>query len=187
MRVVVLGATGVVGTALVPGLTKSHDVVAISVIPRRQGAHRVAPSRRARRAYARCAFRSADVVVHLVHSLGSEVFEDADRRASGNVARAADRAGVARSSTSGGSGTKRLTSRRTFEAEPRPQAVLASGSTPVTTLRAAMVVGAGSAAFETIRALVDRLPAMVCPRWVTAPTQPVALGDVVATSRRRPA
>ena len=56
---------------------------------------------------------------------------------------------------------------------------LASGSVPVTTLRAAMVVGAGSAAFETILALVDRLPAMICPRWVSTPTQPIALEDVV--------
>ena len=50
----------------------------------------------------------------------------------------------------------------------------------MTTLRAAMIVGAGSAAFETIRALVDRLPVMVCPRWVSVKTQPVALDDVVA-------
>jgi uncharacterized protein YbjT (DUF2867 family) len=42
-----------------------------------------------------------------------------------------------------------------------------------------MVVGKGSAAFETIRALVDRLPAMICPRWVSTPTQPIALDDVV--------
>ena len=61
---------------------------------------------------------------------------------------------------------------------------LASGSVPVTTLRAAMVVGAGSAAFETILALVDRLPAMICPRWVSTPTQPIALADVVALPRR---
>ena len=54
----------------------------------------------------------------------------------------------------------------------------------MTTLRAAMVVGAGSAAFETILALVDRLPAMICPRWVSTPTQPIAIDDVVATSRQ---
>jgi uncharacterized protein YbjT (DUF2867 family) len=50
----------------------------------------------------------------------------------------------------------------------------------VTTLRAAMVVGPGSAAFETIVALVDRLPAMICPRWVSTPTQPIAIRDVAA-------
>jgi uncharacterized protein YbjT (DUF2867 family) len=51
---------------------------------------------------------------------------------------------------------------------------------PVTTLRAAVVVGRGSAAFETIVALVDRLPAMIAPRWISTPTQPIALADVVA-------
>jgi uncharacterized protein YbjT (DUF2867 family) len=56
---------------------------------------------------------------------------------------------------------------------------LAAGTVPVTTLRAGMVVGPGSAAFETIRALVDRLPAMICPRWVSTPTQPIALRDAV--------
>ena len=55
---------------------------------------------------------------------------------------------------------------------------LAGGSVPVTTLRAAMIVGKGSAAFETIVALVDRLPAMITPRWVSTPTQPIAIDDV---------
>jgi uncharacterized protein YbjT (DUF2867 family) len=50
---------------------------------------------------------------------------------------------------------------------------------PVTTLRAAMVIGKGSAAFETIVALVDRLPAMLTPSWVSTPTQPIALDDIV--------
>ena len=57
--------------------------------------------------------------------------------------------------------------------------MLGAGSVPVTTLGAAMIVGEGSAAFETILALVDRLPVMVCPRWVSVETQPVALDDVV--------
>ena len=56
---------------------------------------------------------------------------------------------------------------------------LAAGPGPVTTIRSAVVVGGGSAAFETIVALVDRLPAMICPRWVTTKTQPIALADVV--------
>ena len=50
----------------------------------------------------------------------------------------------------------------------------------MTTLRAAIIVGPGSVAFETIRALVERLPVMVCPRWVSVETQPVALDDVLA-------
>ena len=55
---------------------------------------------------------------------------------------------------------------------------LSAGAVPVTTLRAAMIVGKGSAAFETIVALVDRLPAMITPSWVSTPTQPIALDDV---------
>jgi uncharacterized protein YbjT (DUF2867 family) len=50
---------------------------------------------------------------------------------------------------------------------------------PVTSLRAAVVIGKGSAGFETIVALVDRLPLMVAPKWVSMPTQPIALADVV--------
>ena len=57
--------------------------------------------------------------------------------------------------------------------------MLAAGDVPVTTLRAAVVVGRGSAAFETVVSLVDRLPVMVAPRWVSTPTQPIALADVV--------
>ena len=52
---------------------------------------------------------------------------------------------------------------------------LSCRAVPVTTLRAAMIVGKGSAAFETIVALVDRLPAMITPSWVSTPTQPIAL------------
>ena len=57
---------------------------------------------------------------------------------------------------------------------------LQQGAVPVTTLRAAMVVGRGSAGFETIVALVDRLPVMIAPKWVSMPTQPIALADVIA-------
>ena len=58
-------------------------------------------------------------------------------------------------------------------------AILTAGPVPVTTLRAAMIVGAGSAAFETILALVERLPVMICPRWVSVETQPIAVADVL--------
>jgi uncharacterized protein YbjT (DUF2867 family) len=58
------------------------------------------------------------------------------------------------------------------------QQELASGAVPLTTLRTAIVIGRGSAGFETIVALVDRLPAMVCPRWVGVRTQPIAIADV---------
>ena len=124
--------------------------------------------------------RGLEVVYYLVHSLGS-----ARLRASATASRPrpspreAERAGLRQIVYLGGSATTRPTSRAS--AEPRRDGeALASGSVPVTTLRAAMVVGRGSAAFETIVALVDRLRAMVCPRWVATPTQPIALADVAA-------
>jgi uncharacterized protein YbjT (DUF2867 family) len=122
----------------------------------------------------------ADVVYYLVHSLGSADFEKHDLRAAETTARAAERAGVQQLVYLGGLGddspalSAHLRSRR--ETGER----LAATSVPVTTLRAAMVVAPGSAAFETVVALVDRLPAMVAPRWVSTRTQPVALTDVVA-------
>ena len=79
-----------------------------------------------------------------------------------------------------GSEKVRPTSRRISEAGAETAKILADGPVPLTTLRAAMIVGCSSAAFETILALVERLPVMVCPRWVSVETQPVALFDVVA-------
>jgi uncharacterized protein YbjT (DUF2867 family) len=122
----------------------------------------------------------ADVAYYLVHSLGAADFEAEDQKAAETTARAAERAGAKQLVYLGGLGddspdlSPHLRSRR--ETGLR----LASTSVPVTTLRAAIVVGRGSAAFETIVSLVDRLPAMITPRWVSTRTQPVALRDVVA-------
>ena len=121
-----------------------------------------------------------DVAYYLVHSLGAADFEERDRRPPRRPpARPSGRA-CGRSSTSAGSATTRPTSPRTCAAGARSAAASPPTSVPVTTLRAAIVIGRGSAAFETIVALVDRLPAMICPRWVSTPTQPIALDDVVA-------
>ena len=66
-----------------------------------------------------------------------------------------------------------LASRREVEA------ALASGSVPVTVLRAAMIIGSGSASFEILRYLVERLPVMVTPRWVSTESQPIAIQNVL--------
>jgi uncharacterized protein YbjT (DUF2867 family) len=95
------------------------------------------------------------------------------------VAEAAEAAGVEQIVYLGGLGDEHGELSQHLRSRADTAKALASTSVPVTTLRAAMVVGAGSAAFETIRALVDRLPAMICPRWVSVPTQPIALVDAV--------
>jgi uncharacterized protein YbjT (DUF2867 family) len=181
MRVAVFGATGTVGRALVPLLAEHHEVVAIS---RRHGggttgvrwAQADATDARA----VERALEGIDVAYYLVHSLGSVDFEQRDRDAAATVAKAAAQRGLRQLVYLGGLGDSSTDLSRHLRSRAETARVLASGSVPVTTLRAAMVVGPGSAAFETIVALVDRLPAMICPRWVSTPTQPIALADVVA-------
>lgn len=125
------------------------------------------------------ALAGVDAAYYLVHSLGARDFEERDLRAAENVAGAAERTGLRRLVYLGGLGddapdlSAHLRSRRDTGRR------LASGAVPVTTLQAGIVIGSGSAAFETVVALVERLPVMICPRWVTTPTQPIALRDVV--------
>jgi len=176
VRVVVFGATGTIGRPLVDALAEEHDVVAVSrhEQPDAGGATWAVADATDDGSVGRV-LDGAEVVYYLVHSLGA-----ADLKAAEATARGGERAGVRQLVYLGGLGddspdlSAHLRSRR--ETARR----LASTSVPVTTLRAAMVVGRGSAAFETIVSLVDRLPAMVTPRWVSTRTQPVALSDVVA-------
>jgi uncharacterized protein YbjT (DUF2867 family) len=179
VKVAVIGATGVIGRALVPALAEHHDVVAIA---RRPG---TTPGVDWRAADAgdedaiRRALAGTEVAYHLVHSLGSPDFAERDRKAADAVARAAAAVGVRQIVFLGGLGDDRADLSEHLRSRAETAERLAAGPVPVTTLRAAMIVGKGSAAFETIRALVDRLPGMICPRWVRTETQPVALADVV--------
>ena len=180
MRVAVLGASGTIGSALIPVLARDHEVVAVARRPRPSTARiewRAADATDPRAV--RTAVDGADVLYHLVHSLGSPGYEERDRRAANAVASAAAAAGVGQIVYLGGLGDGDASDSRHLRSRAETGRRLAAGPVPVTTLRAAMIVGRGSAAFETIRALVDRLPGMVCPRWVTTETQPVALADVV--------
>ena len=115
---------------------------------------------------------------YLVHSLGSEDFERKDREAAENVAKACVHAGVKQIIYLGGLGDQAADASPHLRSRHETGELLASGHVPVTTLRAAMIVGKGSAAFETTVALVDRLPVMIMPRWVSTPTQPIAIDDI---------
>jgi uncharacterized protein YbjT (DUF2867 family) len=180
VNVAVLGASGVIGTALLPELGREYEVVAVSRRPHPSagGVRWLQADATDARSLERV-FRGVDVCMYLVHSLGSRDFEAADRVAAENVARAASRAGLRQIVYLGGLGEDDPSLSPHLRSRRETAELLASGPVPVTTLRAAMVVGPKSAAFETILALVDRLPAMICPRWVTVPTQPIALQDVV--------
>ena len=181
MRTAVLGATGFIGRALVPALAERHEVVAVS----RSG--NTPETRRVRAVAAdatnptavRRALEGVTVLYYLIHSLGSTNFEEVDRRAAQTVAREAARAEVSQIVYLGGLGDDASDLSLHLRSRAETATTLSAGDVPVTTLRAAIVVGRGSAGFETIVALVDRLPLMIAPKWVSMPTQPIALADVV--------
>jgi uncharacterized protein YbjT (DUF2867 family) len=181
MKAAVLGASGVIGRALVAELARENEVVAASRHPRDSSQDRVrwVAADVTQRSELEPALRGADVVYHLVHSLGAKDFENRDRLAAASVAAAADQAGVRQIVFLGGLGDEREDVSAHLRSRAETAKILTAGPVPVTIVRSAVVVGRGSAAFETIVALVDRLPAMICPRWVTTETQPIALADVV--------
>ncbi len=181
MKVVVFGASGTIGRPLLAELARMHDVVAISRHEQaaREGVIWKTADATDRDSVVRV-LEGCDVAYYLVHSLGSADFEELDLRAAETTALAAEKAGVKQLVYLGGLGDDSADLSPHLRSRRETGARLASTSVPVTTLRAAMVVGRGSAAFETIVALVDRLPAMVTPRWVSTRTQPIALSDIIA-------
>jgi uncharacterized protein YbjT (DUF2867 family) len=177
VNVTVFGATGVVGRALLP-LLAEHDVTAVSREPRSDDGARWVVADAATGRGLGTALDGADVVYYLVHSLGSRDFEQQDRAAADAVAREAERAGVSQIVYLGGLGADDPDASAHLRSRRETGERLAAGGVPVTTLRAAMIIGEGSAAFETILGLVRRLPVMLTPSWVSTPTQPIALADI---------
>ncbi len=177
MKVTVFGATGIVGRALLP-LLAEHEVTAVSRTPKDDSGARWVVADAAKGEGVDAALVGSEVVYYLVHSLGARDFEEQDRAAAETVARAAARAGVKQIVYLGGLGADGPDASAHLRSRRETGERLASAGVPVTTLRAAMIVGAGSAAFETILGLVKRLPVMITPSWVSTPTQPIALDDV---------
>ena len=180
MRVVLFGATGFIGRALLPALAAEQEVVAVSRSPQppQKGVTWVVADVTDAPAVRR-ALEGADVVYYLVHSLGSPDFEERDVAGARTTASEAEKAGARQIVYLGGLGEEGEELSPHLRSRLETGRALASGAVPLTTLRAAVVVGKDSAAFETIVALVDRLPVMVAPRWVSTPTQPIALADSV--------
>ena len=182
MRVVVVGATGTIGRPLVRALSVEHDVVGVARTPPKTTDDEVEwlAADATDTAAMRRALDGAEVVYHLVHSLGSDDFETLDRAAATAVVAGAAAGGARQIVYLGGLGEGADDLSPHLRSRAETAAILKAGPVPVTTLRAAMIVGAGSAAFETILALVERLPVMICPRWVSVATQPIAVADVLA-------
>jgi len=131
------------------------------------------------------AFSGADTAFYLVHSMnGGEEFEADERKAAANFAQAAREAGVRRIIYLGGLGHAARAGRDDgLSAHMRSRVetgnILRASGIPVIEFQASIVIGSGSASFEMIRALVERLPVMVAPRWVNTAAQPIAIEDVI--------
>lgn len=125
------------------------------------------------------AFSGVDTCFYLVHSmLAGPEFEAQEREAAANFARAAREAGVRRIIYLGGlAHGDELSPHLRSRAETGN--VLRSSGIPVIEFQASIVIGTGSASFEMIRALVERLPVMITPRWVNTAAQPIAIEDVI--------
>ncbi len=127
------------------------------------------------------ALDGVDQAYYLVHSMASGPgFAALDRQAAANFGRAAARAGVRRIVYLGGLGDDPDSLSTHLKSRLETGEALREAGVPVVEFRASIVIGAGSLSFEMIRALVERLPVMICPRWVDTRTQPIAIDDVLA-------
>jgi uncharacterized protein YbjT (DUF2867 family) len=188
--IAVTGATGYVGGRLTPALLEAgYRVHCIAREPRKLDdrpwrMHRDVSVGRSDLTDVDVLARRLDgctAAYYLVHSMeaSGSVYAERDRKLGATFAEAAKRAGVKRIIYLGGLGemgtglSEHLSSRREVES------VLGSTGIPVTTLRAAMIIGSGSASFEILRYLVERLPVMITPSWVRTESQPVAISDVL--------
>lgn len=185
--VCVLGATGYVGGRLVPRLLQSGIRVRCLVRspdklqqqPWKDDVDVVTGDATSREDVQQ-AFADVDGVFHLIHQMGSaNDFAAADRQAALNVVFAANATGVKRIVYLGGLGEVDEDSSRHLASREEVADILKSGPVPVTVLRAAVVIGSGSASFEMLRHLTEKLPVMTCPKWVDTRVQPIAIRDVV--------
>ncbi|GFE57478.1 NAD(P)H-binding protein [Geobacter sp. AOG1] len=123
-----------------------------------------------------------DTVYYLVHSMagGRAGFERRDREAAGNFVTAAERAGVRRVIFLGGLGERGENLSEHLASRLEVAQILQAGRFRTTFLRAAVIIGAGGASYEMVKGLVERLPVMITPRWVSTLCQPIGVGDVIA-------
>ena len=184
MTTLVLGASGYVGSHLVPLLVKSGrnvHVLARDVDKLGTSDAKIFIGDALDQEVLEKAMTGVDSVIYLIHSMKSRGrdFEELDRRIAESVGRMAQRTGVSRIVYLGGLGRRDETQSQHLRSRHRVADTLRQSGIPITELRAAVIVGAGSTSFEMIKSLVSRLPVMICPRWVNVRTQPIAIGDVL--------
>jgi uncharacterized protein YbjT (DUF2867 family) len=186
MRILVAGATGYVGGRLVPRLLAAgHEVRCLARNPAKLALQpwrdrvEIVRGDVLDAVSLKEAATGCDAAFYLVHSMGSGgEFASADRVGATNFKEASDEAGLHRIVYLGGLAREPERSPH-MSSRHEVGRVLASGVTPVTELRAGVIIGSGSLSFEMLRYLTEVLPIMVTPRWVRTRCQPVAIGDVL--------
>jgi len=185
-RILLTGATGYVGGRLLAALERRG--VLVRCFARRPESLRghAAPSTEIAAgdaldaAAVRRALEGIDAAYYLIHSMGGEDFAARDREAARIFGEAAREAGVRRIVYLGGLGASARGLSEHLRSRQETGQILRESGVPVVELRASIVLGSGSLSFEIIRALVERLPVMICPRWVSVEAQPIAVEDVIS-------
>ena len=187
VRCLVTGSTGYIGSRLIPELIKRDLVVRamartpekLDAVPWRADVE-VASGDLTDAASLLEAFDGVDVVYYLAHAMGtSDDFVAAEREAAENVVTAAKKAGVRRIVYLSGLHPPKATLSRHLQSRTAVGEILIDSGIETVVLQAGVVIGSGSASFEMIRHLTDRLPVMTTPKWVHNKIQPIAVRDVL--------
>ncbi len=188
--ILLTGGSGYVGGRLVPLLEKRRATLRCLARDPERMRSRVLPSTEVVRGdvldrpsldVALRGVHTAYYLVHLMSGSGSKDFEREDRQAAKNFAGAARAAGVRRLIYLGGLGDDAdPTLSPHLRSRHEVGEILRDSGVEIVEFRASMVIGAGSLSFALMKSLTDRLPVMLCPRWLTTPTQPIAVDDVLA-------
>jgi len=182
----VTGASGYIGGRLVPELVQAgHQVRVMARHPEGLRDRPWAGSVETVRADASdpaslvTALQGVDVAYYLIHALGTDGFEKTDRENARRFGDAARAAGVGRLVYLGGLAPDDEKLSAHLRSRQEVGEILLASGVPTAVLRAAVIIGSGSASFEMLRYLTERLPAMITPRWVDTQIQPIAIRDVL--------
>jgi uncharacterized protein YbjT (DUF2867 family) len=184
MKVLVLGGTGYVGRNLVSRLVeRGYKVRCLVRDPNKAdlAGSELLVGDAGNETEVAGAVDGVERIVYLIHSMTASGgdFGERDEQIARTVARAARRSKVEQIVYLGGLGRRDQDQTPHLQSRHTVAETLRQSEIPLTELRAAVVVGAGSASFEMIRYLVSRLPVMICPKWVNVRTQPIAIRDVL--------